>query len=122
MTEDLGRKHPSSADIQVAELQQWRRFLGETLRRIEDKVDATANDVHEVKTQLRLGGQRMDQIDVHLKATDSRVDKMEDGSDSLLRESAKRDPVTLWTSISAAATAAGAIIYAIIHGSPPGSP
>ncbi len=69
-------RRTSSTDVEMAELQAWRKFLGETLERIEAKVDATATDVAEMKTQLRLGDKRMDAIDDHLEATDAQVESV----------------------------------------------
>lgn len=54
---------------------------------------------------------KMLQIDEHLTATDARLEEYKSES--------KRDPVSFWTSITAAVTAVGGLVYFLFNGKPP---
>lgn len=111
----------SQTDIEVIQIQEWRKHLMETLGRMEKKIDTCALDVCEVKAQLRLGDQRMDQIDKHLEATDDAVEELKDEDTDIRKEigTVRKDPVALWTSIAAAIATVGGIIYTAMGGTPP---
>lgn len=128
MTEDIDptprhghSRDPSSASIDVIEhrINEHERRLRELARTCAsiDKTLAAINDTcHSIDKRLSLGDARMNQIDTHLTATDTRLEEMEDDSTAALKEGARRDPVTFWTSIGASATAVGAILTTIFGG------
>lgn len=135
MTEDIGsgsHREPSSASLDIAKLKE---------RHIALKADV--GDLKEVMADVKgllighiqssdsrhaqllatfnqhnledaVVHQKVLQIDTHLTATDSRIEAL-----------GQRDPVTFWTSISAAATALGGVIgviYLVFTGKPPSAP
>lgn len=75
----------------------WRMETGKAIGRIEASLGQG----------FALGSQRMDEMDRHLVATEANVTELQNRS--------RRDPVTLWTSICAALTAAAVLIAALFH-------
>ena len=131
MTEDIGsdrHRNPSSAEIDIAKLKE--RYLQLKEDAADDRtvmaevkfllVGHIQNSDHRHAQLLATFNQhnledavahtKMHQIDMHLSATDERLEEH--------IASSKRDPVTFWTSIAAAGTAVGAILAAIYGNKP----
>lgn len=134
MTEEIGsdrHRNPSSAEIDIVKLRERHIALKEdvgglkeVLADVKSLLIGHINNSDNRHAQLLATfnqhnledatvHQKVLQIDAHLEATDSRIEEYN-----------KRDPVTLWTSITAAITAVGGIIYMVLHGGnpPPGAP
>jgi nitrogen fixation/metabolism regulation signal transduction histidine kinase len=135
MTEELAppprhEREPSSASLDISHLRESYVSLKERHSALKDDVSDMRSNIGDVKeillahmenaserhaqllatfNQHRLENavlsQKVIQIDAHLTATDTRME-----------ESTKRDPVTFWTSITAAGTAVGAVLTAIFGG------
>lgn len=132
MTEEIGsdrHRNPSSAALDIARMKERHIALKEdvgglkeVLADVKDLLIGHINNSDNRHAQLLATfnqhnledstvHQKVLQIDTHLEATDARVEAM-----------TKRDPVTFWTSISAAITAVGGLIYVLFNGKPPGTP
>jgi hypothetical protein len=137
MTQDLDptprHGHPSSAEIDISKLRESHIALKERHAALKDNVGELGATMMEVKGLLlahitnaterhaqllatfnahnledAVVHQRVLQIDVHQKATDQRLEDM-----------GKRDPVSFWSSITAAVTAVGTVVYVIFGGRAP---
>ncbi len=129
MTQDIGsgaHREPSSAALDIARMKERHIALKEdvgglkeVLADVKDLLIGHINNSDNRHAQLLATfnqhnledstvHQKVLQIDAHLRATDARVEDMN-----------KRDPVTLWSSITAAATAAGTVLYVIFGGGKP---
>lgn len=117
----MSHEHPSSADIDVAQLKEWRHFLKGTLEGMNKQLGEVARDVQDIKVKMAEGAGRMDRIDDHLEATDRAVEDLKKADRAVLRalDKTKKDPVAFWTSISAAIASVGGIVYFILTGQPP---
>ncbi len=103
----------------VNEHERRLRDLAKVCASIDQTLDAISGTCHSIDKRLALGDMRMSQIDTHLEATDGRVDTLEDESTEALKLASKRDPVSFWTSMGAAVTTIGGIIYMVMHGGSP---
>jgi hypothetical protein len=132
MTEEIGSGHhrePSSATLDIAKMKERHAALkdnvadmGETMADIKALLIGHIQNSDNRHAQLLATFNQHNledavvhvkvlQIDAHLTATDTRVEAL-----------SKRDPVTFWTSVSAAVTAIGGLLYVIFNGKPPGTP
>ena len=132
MTEETGsdrHRNPSSAEIDIAKLRERHIALKEdvgglkeVLADVKELLIGHINNSDNRHAQLLATFNQHNledstvhtkvlQIDKHLEATDARLEAMN-----------KRDPVSFWTSIGAAATTIGTILYVIFNGKPPSTP
>ncbi len=74
MTEDIGSdasKRPH--EVEIALMKQRIRASESRDTKMVETLDEIVDKLSKIETSLALGGQRMDQIDEHLKSTDKNV-------------------------------------------------
>ena len=85
-------------DVTIALLGHRMKAVEAMCARSVEQGDALLTQLADIKTSLALGNQRMNEVDKHLEATDSRVTTIEGD---------KRGTAGMWTSIAAALAAIG---------------
>ena len=115
MTEEIGsgsQKRPSQPEIKIALLEERLREAAKRDSIIAGQLAMMVSTLSRMETSLALGEQRMNQIDEHLKSTDTDLTTLKTSV-----ESDKRGPVALILgTISGLGTAATAIWMAIKSG------
>lgn len=126
MTEsDIGsgsHREPSSASLDIVKLKERHMALKSDMSELRDSISdirellvghISNSDSRHAQLLATFNQHNLEDAVVH-----QRVLTMKEELKSLQEES-KRDPVTFWTSIAAAGTAAGAILTAIFGGGKP---
>ncbi len=134
MTEDIGsdrHRNPSSAMLDIAKMKERHAALKEdvgdmkaVIMDIKGLLLAHITNASTNHAQLLATFNQHNLEDTVVHQTVLRIDEHLKNTDANVAELTKRDPLTFWTSLSAAATAVGGIIYMVLHGGnpPPGTP
>jgi hypothetical protein len=132
MTEDIGsgsHREPSSATLDIAKMKERHIALKSDVGDLRDTVgDIKAllighiqnSDTRHAQLLATFNQHNLEDAVVHQKVL--QIDKHLENTDARLEATNKRDPVTFWTSMGAAATTIGTILYVIFNGKPPSTP
>ena len=118
---ELERRHSeivNSTDIRFAAILSSVQKIGDSIHDLDKRVALFQRDLQEAKSDSESGKRRVISLEEETGEISSGLLRLRSEHDNLSKVLGKRDPVTLWTSISAAATAVGSVIYVLIHGLP----
>ena len=118
---ELERRHSesvTSTEIRFAAILSSVPKIGVSIHDLDKRVALFQRDLQEAKSDSESGKRRVISLEEETGEISSGLLRLRSEHDNLSKVLGKRDPVTLWTSISAAATAVGSFIYVLIHGLP----
>jgi chromosome segregation ATPase len=118
---ELERRHSeivTSTDLRFNTILSRIEGIGESIHDLDKRIGLFQRDLQSAQSDTESGKRRIHAVEKETEEISSGLLRLRVEHDSLSEALNKRDPVTLWTSISAAATAVGSFVYVLIHGLP----
>lgn len=118
---ELERRHSeivNSTDLRFSTILSSIEKIGVSIHDLDKRVALFQRDMQDAKSDSDSGKRRVLSLEEDTGELANGLLRLRSEHDALVETTKKSDPVTLWTSISAAATAVGSFIYILIHGIP----